>query len=194
MNTPRRQCCPRRSIALLLGALAACGAPPRIELLDPAGGRHDPLTAAADLVQVFVVTSQECPIANAYSPAIGELARVWQNLPVELWIVHADPDLDAAAAAAHQRDYALPDTVLLDPTHALIGALGATRTPEAIVRRNGVILYRGRIDDQWNDLGARGQSASTHDLRDAVDAALAGRPVAEPVTEVIGCLLPEPRR
>jgi hypothetical protein len=55
------------------------------------------------------------------------------------------------------------------------------------------LVYRGRIDDQWSALGARAPAASRHDLRDAVAARLAGRPVAVARTESVGCLLPEPR-
>lgn len=181
---------------MLLAAalLAGCSGPPAVELRDVGGTLHAPLDGAGETVQVFVVTSQECPIANAYAPVIAELAQSWRDRPVELWIVHADPDLDAAAAAAHARDYELPGTVLLDPGHDLIRALGADKTPEAVVRHRGAIVYRGRIDDQWQALGARGQEASRHDLRDAVTATLEGRPVPTARTEVVGCLLPEPRR
>lgn len=190
MSPIARTCFPT---ALLL---AACGAPAPdtgVVLCDVGGGEHTPLLADAGKVQVFVVTSHECPIANAYAPAIAALAAGWRELPVAVYVVHADPDLTVAAAARHAREYALPGTVLLDPCQTLIRALGATKTPEAIVRKDGVIRYRGRIDDQWRALDARAQEPATHDLRDAVAAVLAGRPVAAASTPVIGCLLPEPR-
>jgi hypothetical protein len=82
----------------------------------------------------------------------------------------------------------------LDPHHRLARAVGATKTPEAVVLLPSTIVYRGRIDDQWSALGARAQAASSHDLRDAVAQALAGRPVAVASTPVVGCLLPEARR
>jgi len=177
--------------AVWLTALA-CGGPTDIAVSDLDGATHTPLTSASGL-QVFLVTSHECPIANAYAPVIAELAADWGSA-VELWIVHADPDLDAAAAAEHARDYQLPQTVVRDPRHQLIGALGATKTPEAVVRHRGEIVYRGRIDDQWHGLGARAQQASVHDLAAAVAAVREGRSVATPHTDVIGCLLPEPHR
>jgi hypothetical protein len=80
----------------------------------------------------------------------------------------------------------------LDPHQHLARAVGATKTPEAVVLA-GSQVYRGRIDDQWSALGARAQVASHHDLRDAVAAALAGRPAAVASTPVVGCLLPEAR-
>lgn len=153
--------------------------------LDPGGD---------DNVLVFVVTSHECPIAKAYAPTLVQLAADWAKAGVDFFILHADPDLTPAAARAFHDDYAMPGVVLLDPGHALIGRLGATRTPEAVVLRGDRVLYRGRIDDLWTDLGARAQKASTQDLHDAITAAVAGRPIAVPRTDVVGCLLPKPRR
>jgi hypothetical protein len=120
------------------------------------------------------------------------LAAGWQRAPVRLFLVHVDPDLTVEAARIHAREYELPGTVLLDPAHSLAAAVGATRTPEAAVVTAAGLQYRGRIDDQWGDLGRRAGEANRHDLRDAVAAVLGGRPVPTPRTPTVGCLLPEP--
>lgn len=176
-----------------LTMLVGCSLPESPRLQDIEGTMHTPLRDPKTTTQVFVVTSHECPIAKAYAPVLAELALSWQDQDVELFIIQADPDLSADAAKKHAQEYDLPGIVLLDPYHSLIKALGATRTPEAIVRRDGKIVYCGRIDDQWHALGARAQEASTFDLRDAVTATLANKPVAVAKTSVIGCLLPEPK-
>ena len=56
------------------------------------------------------------------------------------------------------------------------------------------LCYRGRIDDQYRLRGSRKEPTS-RDLKDALDAVLAGRKVATPETEVDGCLItfPKPR-
>jgi hypothetical protein len=53
------------------------------------------------------------------------------------------------------------------------------------------LLYRGRIDDRYVDFGKRRPEPMTHDLREALEAILAGRPVARPRTEPIGCDIPK---
>ena len=164
-------------------------------ILDIAGARHAPTDVTGDAVHVLVFTSHECPIANSYAPTLGALQEAWQQTPrVRLFLVHVDPDLSAADALAHAQDYALPGTVLLDPTHAVTRACGATMTPEAVVLTAQGTAYKGRIDDQWRRLGSRAPVARTRDLADAVRAALAGERVETPFTAVVGCLLPEPRR
>ncbi|MEO6596946.1 MAG: hypothetical protein ABIP94_19545, partial [Planctomycetota bacterium] len=134
------------------------------------------------------------PIANAYAPTLRDLAASWRELPVRLFLVHVDPDLTAAAAKVHAREYELPGTVLLDPEQRLAHALGITRTPEAAVLTNKGLAFRGRIDDQWQALGARTEFATQHDLLDAVATARTGGTVPEPYPEAVGCLLPEPAR
>lgn len=181
------------SAAWLAFAMASC-ATTRVQLQDLDAVTHEPLAVAAGAVHVLLFTSHECPIANAYAPTLRELASSWSGTAVRLFVIHVDPDLTVAAARSHARDYELPGTIVLDPHHRLARAVGATKTPEAVVLLPSTIVYRGRIDDQCSALGARAQAASSHDLRDAVAQALAGRPVAVASTPVVGCLLPEARR
>lgn len=184
----------------LAAGLAACGvaacggAPTPVELAGLDGSRHTPQRVAGGQVHVLVFTSHECPIANAYAPTLTGLAAGWADRPVRLFVVHVAPDLGAEAAEAHRRDYRLPGTILLDPAHRLAAALGVTRTPEAVVLNAAGLVYRGRIDDQWRDLGARAPAAAVHDLRDAVATALRGGTVPGPHPPAVGCLLPEPAR
>lgn len=174
-----------------LALLAACAAAgPRVVDLD--GVAQDPRRVPRGRVHVLVFTSHECPIANAYAPTLRDLAAAWRDRPVDLFVVHVDPDLTAAQARAHAADHGLPGTILLDPGHDLARALGATRTPEAVVLLPGAVAYRGRIDDQWPSLGTR-VPATRPDLDRAVDAALRGEATPGPHPPAVGCLLPEPR-
>src|SRR6266540_6218002 len=66
-------------------------------------------------------------------------------------------------------------------------ALGVHRTPETVVLdAEKRLRYRGRIDDQYRLGGVRKEPAS-HELKDALEAVLAGRKVAVAETEVDGC-------
>src|SRR5438309_2285193 len=65
-------------------------------------------------------------------------------------------------------------------------ALGVRRTPEAVVLDGEKRLrYRGRIDDQYR-LGGVRKEPTSRDLKDALDAVLAGREIVNPETEVDG--------
>ena len=178
--------------ALVAFVTASCSTT-RVQLQGLDGKTHEPLAVGNGAVHVLLFTSHECPIANSYAPTLRELASSWNGAAVRLFVVHVDPDLTVEAARTHARDYELPGAILLDPHQQLARAVGATKTPEAVVLTGSSMVYRGRIDDQWSALGARAPTAGSHELRDAVAAALAGRAVAVASTPVVGCLLPEAR-
>ena len=65
---------------------------------------------------------------------------------------------------------------------------GATVTPEVVVLSGaGAVLYLRRIDNRNEDLGRSRTVTTEFDLRDALDAVLAGRPVTRPLTTAVGC-------
>jgi hypothetical protein len=82
---------------------------------------------------------------------------------------------------------------VLDPELKLAKLTGATVTPEAcVLSPAGEILYRGRIDDRAVKLGTVRVEPTVRDLRLALDAVLAGKPVAEKFTRAIGCYISPP--
>jgi peroxiredoxin len=144
------------------------------------------------IVLVFVGT--ECPIANLYLPRLAELHKQYAARGVQFLAVNANDQDSAAAVAAHARERKLPFTVCKDAEHKAADALGARRTPEAFVLDSShVIRYRGRIDDQYGYTYRR--PAPLHnDLKDALDALLAGKPIGTSETEVRGCLIGRDRK
>ena len=63
-------------------------------------------------------------------------------------------------------------------------AYGALRTPHYFAfDAERILRYTGRMDDNPRTA----TEATTHELRDAIDAVLAGREVGVPLTNPIGC-------
>jgi thiol-disulfide isomerase/thioredoxin len=137
---------------------------------------------------VLIFVAADCPICNAYAGEINRLNQAYSKQGVRFFLVDVDANLSAADALKHTREYALTPTVLLDPNRVLPKKYAATTTPEVILLdQTGRISYRGRIDDLYICLGQRRYEAHEHDLRDAVDAMLAGRPISVAVTKAVGC-------
>jgi len=81
----------------------------------------------------------------------------------------------------------------IDETGSLAIQAKALVTPTAvIIDKAGQIRYRGRIDNFYAELGTPRRQATTHDLRDALDAVVTGRPVADPETKSVGCFITSP--
>ena len=84
----------------------------------------------------------------------------------------------------HVQEMKLPWPYLRDGSQAAARAYGALRTPHFYVFDGGRKLrYTGRMDDNPKDPGKQ----TTHELRDALEALLAGKDPAPAVTNPIGC-------
>ncbi|MDA7597335.1 redoxin domain-containing protein [bacterium] len=142
------------------------------------------------VVVAFITT--DCPIANGYAPELNRIVAEYSKKDVKVTLVHVDPDLTLADAKIHTDEYALKADIVLDPTQKLVAATEATITPEAVVySAGGKQIYRGRINNQYSDLGDRRNTVSDHTLRNAIDAALAGKPMPKANTPAVGCFIPE---
>ena len=91
---------------------------------------------------------------------------------------------DAMIQRSQQKKFNFP--YLRDLSQDIAKAYGAIKTPHFFVFDNQRLLqYNGRMDDSPKDP----RQAQTKELRDALDALLAGKSVSDAVTESIGCSL-----
>jgi peroxiredoxin len=136
---------------------------------------------------VAVFFGAECPVSRMYLRVVDDLRRELAAKETVVVGVFSNPQDDAAAVARLGREQELTLPLLIDGDRAVADRFRAERVPEAFVLDgNRVVRYRGRIDDRFGK-GFKRPAATTHDLRDAVDAVLAGKPVPRPVTQVEGC-------
>jgi hypothetical protein len=151
-----------------------------------------PLAAgpAAPLATVDLFVATDCPIANGYAPEIERLHDAYLAKGISFRLVFPDRDLTEETVRRHLADYGLTVPFVIDRDHAFVKRASATTTPEAVVfDPKGVILYQGRIDNRYSDLGDRRGTVTELYLRDALDAILAGKRPAVAKTEAIGCLI-----
>lgn len=176
-------------LAVALGLWIGGAAQGGIHDLD--GRPVDPLERAADVKAVVLVfTSIECPISNRYAPDIRRLYDKFTADGVRFWLIFANPPDSPEAIRAHVKAFGYPMGVLRDPRQDLVRLTQVTVTPEAAVfDRRGTIVYRGRIDDRYADLGIDRQTPTRRDLEEALTATLAGRAVPNPITQAVGCFL-----
>ena len=162
-----------------------------LSLKDVDGAPQRPLADAGQAATVLFFVLHDCPIANAYAPEISRIAAEYRERGVRAFVIYAEDDLSPADARKHAREYAYRCPALLDPKGTLARSAGATVSPEAAVfSAKGALLYRGRIDDRAIAPGKHRAEPHERDLRVALDAILAGRPVRERFTRAIGCYLP----
>jgi hypothetical protein len=185
------------SVGLLVGCRGdqpAEASAPAVELVDLSGRSVDPFESLAPGATVFLFTRTDCPVSNRYAPEIRRLHERYAERGVAFWLVYPNPDVTAEAIRAHIAEYEYPLPALRDAQHRLVHLTEATITPEAAVySADGRLVYRGRIDDRYVDFGKTRARATRHDLEDAIEATLSGRPVPNPRTEAVGCFIADLR-
>ena len=156
------------------------------------GAPLDPLQAPAGTKAiVFLFTSTDCPISNRYAPEVRRIADAFGPKGVVFRLVYPNPSEDAKAIREHMAAYSYTGVAeaVRDPQLRLVKLAGATVTPEAAIYAGGRIVYRGRIDDRYVDLGRERPAPTQRDLFDALTAIVAGKPVPHATTQAVGCFI-----
>jgi peroxiredoxin len=178
-------------VVMGLISLVGAGEPPKptidFRLQDHRGALHTLDEARDRKVVVLVFLGTECPLAKAYAPRLAELARDFGKRGVAFFGVDANQQDGPVAIGRFADKHGLPFPILKDLGNNLADRIGAERTPEVFVLdESRAVVYQGRIDDQYA-IGIHRPSSTRHDLVAALDAVLAGRPVATPKTDAVGC-------
>ena len=163
-------------------------------VFDLAGHPVDPFDSADTKAFVLVFISTDCPISNRYAPEIRRVEGEFARSGVRFWLVYADADTSSQAIRQHVKEYHLPQQVLRDPRHTLVRLAQARVTPEGAVFLPGRrLVYHGRIDNRYADLGKERPEATQHDLEEVLKAILQGTPVPYSTAKAVGCYIPEPK-
>jgi len=134
-------------------------------------------------VLIFVAT--KCPVSNGYNERMEKLAQDYKARGINVIGINSNVAESAAAVKAHAAQNNLTFTVLKDPANKVADRLGATVTPEAyFLDANNKLLYRGRIDNAKDPA-----QVNSSELRDAIEATLAGKPVAKTTASAFGCTI-----
>ena len=176
-------------MVLTESTMPALGTPaPDFVLPEPDTNRKWALDDFREEAMVVVFTCNHCPYAQAVEDRIIALARQFQN-KVDFVAISANdvenfPD-DAPgkmAQRAREKGYLFP--YLYDESQVVARAYGAACTPDFFLYGpERELVYRGRLDDNWKEP----ENVQCQDLRDAIDAVLAGKPAAEPQMAAMGC-------
>jgi peroxiredoxin len=131
-----------------------------------------------------------CPFVKHVAHGLAELGREYQAKGVVVIAISPNDaskyPADSPEQMVHEvenRGYVFP--YLYDETQDVAKAYRAACTPDFYVfDKDRKLAYRGQMDDSRPDSGI---PVTGRDLRAALDAVLAGKPVPEPQRPSIGC-------
>lgn len=132
---------------------------------------------------VLIFIAVQCPVSNGYNERMEKLAQDYKEKGINVIGINSNSAELAAAVKAHAATNHLTFPILKDTGNKIADQLGASVTPEAyFLDPNHKLVYRGRIDNNKN-----GDQITATELRDAMDAALAGKPVSKAIATAFGC-------
>jgi thioredoxin-related protein len=158
-----------------------------LELPATDGKSYDPTAAGDKKAVVLFFVSPFCSTTKSFMKEINQVTADYSDRVV-VYLVHSDPEITNEVAMEHAILSEVKATVLLDKQQTLAKQVQARITPEVVVLSpKSETLYKGRINDLYLGPTKRQRAATTKDLRDALDAVLAGKPVPAPQHEAQGC-------
>jgi hypothetical protein len=111
------------------------------------------------------------------------LYKDYSGRGVTLVFLNANSNEPAAEVAQHAKKNGFSFPVYKDVNNVEADRLQAETTPHVfLIGKDSAVIYRGAIDDARN----KDKITKTH-LREALDAALAGKPLPVAETKAFGC-------
>ena len=152
-------------------------------LPDTDGKSHSLNTLKGKNGSVLIFISAQCPVSNAYNERMEALAQDFSKRGISVIGINANATESAEVVKAHAAEKHLTFPVLKDPGNKIADKLGAARTPEAyLLDGNNKLVYHGRIDNSKDESGV-----NSRELRDAMEALLAGKPITKTTAMAFGC-------
>lgn len=164
-------------------------------LLDQAGASHELYYLSDTRAIVLMTYGNGCGIVQKSLPRLREIRDAYRAEGVEFLLIDSNLQDDRDAVARESSEFRNDVPILIDETQLIGEALGIDRTAEVFVidPKNWQLVYRGPMDDRVS-YGAEKPVAKTQYLSDALDATLAGKPVAIAKARALGCLVNLPER
>jgi peroxiredoxin len=139
---------------------------------------------------LVIFMCNHCPYVKHVAPELARLARDYQAKGLAVVginsndvVSHPDDSPEQMFREAKSRGYTFP--YLFDATQKVAKAYKAACTPDFFVfDKNKKLVYRGQLDASRPESGI---PVTGKDLRAALDAVLAGNPVAAEQHPSIGC-------
>ena len=161
---------------------------PQFELMGTDSNRYSLSSFSDSKVLVVVFSCNHCPYVVAYEERMVAIQREYSGKGVQLVAINSNdeksyPEDGFVQMVKRARDRAFNFPYLRDDAQRVADAFGAVCTPHVFAfdeRRK--LAYRGRIDDSKDP-----SRVKHHDLRDALDDMVQGRPVKTPDTLPFGC-------
>jgi peroxiredoxin len=140
-------------------------------------------------ILVIIFMCNHCPYVKAVLSRLVDLQNQMGDKGVQLVGINSNdascyPDDSFDNMKKIVQEMKIPFPYLFDATQKIARAYDAVCTPDIYVYgEERTLIYRGRIDDNWE----HPEKVTKRDLKEAVEAALAGDKISEEQIPSMGC-------
>lgn len=139
-------------------------------------------------IKIFM--SDECVISKYYMPLLKELHEDFANDTIVFEGIFPNLSSKKDKIQAFKEKHKTPFEFKTDYFKKQSTKYGITKVPEVLVLSpQGDILYKGRIDNSFYQLGKRRRVVTKHELKTILLAISRGDTITVKSTEAIGCFI-----
>jgi len=139
------------------------------------------LKGSKGTVIIFIAT--KCPVSNGYNERMQKLYADYNSRGINIVGINSNVAELAPEVKQHATDKGLTFTILKDTGNVIADRFDAQVTPEAyLLDASGKLVYHGRIDNS-----RAGDAITSSELREAIEAVLAGKSVEKTEAKAFGC-------
>jgi peroxiredoxin len=155
--------------------------PPHVEASD----------AERDVVAtVWIFMNTTCPVSEAEAPYLKALRDTFQTKGIQFIAVFSGEHADTLEIEEFLLKHRLTVPVLYDKDMLAANSLGANVTPQVvIVLPDETVVYRGRVNDLFEQIGRRRSKITNHDARDVLRMIVKGAIPTYRTTDAVGCVI-----
>lgn len=156
---------------------------------DTDGNESELMSHAGDNGLLVIFSCNTCPFVVAWEDRYNEAKEFADAAGVGTVLINSNEDFrgeadspEAMAAHAEELGYSMP--YLIDENHRIADDFGAKTTPHVFLfDAEGTLIYRGAIDDNYEDQSA----VENYYLKDALAAYQARETINPETTKALGC-------
>lgn len=130
-----------------------------------------------------------CPISQRMIPYLNELYADAQQQEVQFYGIVSNPKVKIKEAQTFVKEFDIQFPILFDSNGDLANRLKPTVVPESFVFDiYDKLVYNGRINDQYADIGKYNKQIRNADLQNAIHAVAKGKDAPSKHEEAKGCI------
>jgi peroxiredoxin len=154
-------------------------------LPDLDGNQHSLSSLKGEKGALLVWISPKCPYSRGYDERMQAVHRDYAGRGIRFIAINSNRNEPSEELKAYAAQKGWTFTILKDEGNRVADFFGASVTPEAYLLDAGLVLrYHGRLDANHED-----PSLNSHELREAMDAMLAGQQIANTGKKAFGCTI-----